>query len=58
VAQVVSRRPAFPGAAPSALSFDDEIDISVSYEKGLVIKALLAIALVLCVLAVRMFLSG
>jgi hypothetical protein len=56
--QVVRGRPAFPGAPPSALSFEDEIDAALSYEKGLAIKALMAIALVLLVLAVRVYFLG
>jgi hypothetical protein len=51
-------RPAFPGAPPSAPSFDDEIDAAVRYEKGLAVKALLAIALVALVLAVRVYFFG
>jgi hypothetical protein len=52
---VVPGRPAFPGAAPTAPSFDDEISAAVSYEKGLAVKALVAIALVLIVLSLRQF---
>jgi len=51
-------RAAFPGAPPSAPSFDDEIDDAVRYEKGLAVKALLAIALVALVLAVRVYFFG
>jgi hypothetical protein len=51
-------RAAFPGAPPSAPSFDDEIDAAVRYEKGLAVKALLAIALVALVLAVRVYFFG
>jgi hypothetical protein len=50
--------PAFPGAPPSAPSFADEIDAAVSYEKGLAVKALVAVALVLLVLAVRIYFLG
>jgi hypothetical protein len=58
LSQVVRGRPAFPGAPPSAPSFEDEIDAALSYEKGLAIKALMAIALVLLVLAVRVYFLG
>jgi len=51
-------RPAFPGAAPAAPSFDDEIGAAVSYEKGLAVKALLAIAIVAIVLVVRVYFFG
>jgi hypothetical protein len=51
-------RAAFPGAPPSAPSFDDEIADAVRYEKGLAVKALLAIALVALVLAVRVYFFG
>ena len=36
-------------------SFEDEIDSAISYEKGLAVKALAAIALVLVVLVVRFY---
>ena len=49
---------AFPGAPPSAPSFDDEVDADVRYEKGLAVKALLAIALVAAVLAFRVYFFG
>jgi hypothetical protein len=54
----VSDRPAFPGADPSTPSFDDEIRSAVRYEKGLAVKALLAIALVAVVLALRVYFFG
>ncbi len=45
---------AFPAAGPSAPSFADEINTAVSYEKSLVPRAVLALALVLLVLAIRL----
>jgi hypothetical protein len=51
-------RPAYPGAPRSAPSFDDEIHAAVRYEKGLMIKALLAIALVAAILAARVYFFG
>ncbi len=51
-------RAAFPGAPASAPSFDDEIDAAVRYEKGLAVKALLALALVALVLAFRVYFFG
>jgi hypothetical protein len=56
--QVIRGRLAFPAAALSAPSFDAEIDSAVSYEKGLAIKALLAIALVVLVLTLRVCFFG
>jgi hypothetical protein len=56
--QVTGVRPAIPGAPPSAPTFEDEIRTALSYEKGLAGKALVAIALVAVVLAVRFFLLG
>ncbi len=53
-----SRGQAFPGAALTAPSFDDEIDTALSYEKGLAVKALLALALVALVILVRMLFLG
>jgi hypothetical protein len=58
LAEVIPGRSAFPAAGPSAPSFDDEVRTAVSYEKGLAIKALLAIALVLLVLAFRVYFFG
>lgn len=58
LAEVVPGRSAFPAAGPSAPSFDDEVRTAVCYEKGLAIKALLAIALVLLVLAFRVYFFG
>lgn len=52
------RREAYPGAPASAASFDDEIDDAVRYEKGLAVKALLAIVLVALVLALRVYFFG
>jgi hypothetical protein len=49
---------AFPGALPSAPSFDHEIRDAVRYERGLAVKALLAIALVLLVLGLRVAFFG
>jgi hypothetical protein len=51
-------RLAFPGAPPAAPSFEQEVDTDVSYEKGLAVKALLAITLVLLVITVRVFFLG
>ena len=51
-------REAFPGAPPSAPSFDDEIHDAVRYEQGLAVKALLALALVAVVLALRVYFFG
>jgi hypothetical protein len=51
-------RPAFPGADPSAPSFDDEIRAAVRYERGLAVKAVLCIALVALVLTVRVYFFG
>jgi len=52
-----------PGAQPPAApatpaSFEDEIDAAISYEKGLTVKALVAIALVAVILALRVYFSG
>lgn len=55
---LVSRRAAFPGAPPSAPSYDEEIDTATEYERSLVGKALLAIAVVVLILAIRAFFSG
>jgi hypothetical protein len=44
--------------AVPALSFEDEIRVTVRYEKGLAVKALLAIALVAAVLAFRVYFFG
>jgi hypothetical protein len=55
---VVSRRAAFPGAPPSAPSYEEEIDTATQYERSLVGKALLAIAVVVLILAIRAFFSG
>jgi hypothetical protein len=53
-----SLRPAFGGAEPSAPSFEDEIRAAVSYERGLAAKAFLSIALVVVVLALRVYFFG
>jgi hypothetical protein len=58
LAQAARGRPAFPGAPPSAPCYEDEIRAAVSYEKGLAIKALLALAIVGAVLVVRIFFLG
>ena len=58
LSQAARGQPAFPGAPPSAPSFEKEVGAAVSYEKGLAVKALLAIALVLIVLAVRVYFLG
>jgi hypothetical protein len=44
--------------APPVLSFEDEIRVTVRYEKGLAVKALLSIALVAAVLAFRVYFFG
>jgi len=49
---------AYPGAPPSAPSFEDEIQHAVAYERGLAVKALLAIALVALVLVLRVSFFG
>jgi hypothetical protein len=49
---------AYPGAPPSAPSFEDEIHHAVAYERGLAVKALLAIALVALVLVLRVSFFG
>jgi len=55
---VVGRRAAFPGAPPSAPSFEEEIDTATKYERSLVGKALLAIAVCVLMVAIRAFFSG
>ena len=55
---VVSHRAAFPGAPPSAPSFEEEIDTATNYERSLVGKALLAIAVCVLIVAIRAFFSG
>jgi hypothetical protein len=54
----VGDAPPYPGAPASAPSFDDEIKAAVRYEKGLVVKAVVAIALVAVVLALRVYFFG
>jgi hypothetical protein len=39
-------------------SFDEEIRAAIRYERGIAVKALVAIALVLAVLAIRVWLPG
>jgi hypothetical protein len=56
--QAPGKRAAFPDADPTAPSFDDEIHAAVRYENGLAVKALLAIALVALVLALRVYFFG
>jgi hypothetical protein len=51
-------QPPYPGAPASAPSFDDEINAAVRYEKWLVVKAVVAIALVAAVLALRVYFFG
>ncbi|HEY7015324.1 MAG TPA: hypothetical protein VH480_21345 [Streptosporangiaceae bacterium] len=41
-----------------APSFEDEIRVTVRYERGLAVKALLSIALVAAVLAFRVYFFG
>ena len=55
---LVSRRAAFPGAPPSAPSFEEEIGTATKYERSLVGKALLAIAVCVLIVAIRAFFSG
>jgi hypothetical protein len=50
--------PAYPGAPPSAPSFEDEIEDAVEYERGLAVKALLALGLVALVLVLRVAFFG
>jgi hypothetical protein len=50
--------PAYPGAPPSAPSFEDEIQDAVEYERGLAVKALLALGLVALVLVLRVAFFG
>jgi hypothetical protein len=54
----VGRRAAFPGAPPSAPSFEEEIDTATKYERSLVGKALLAIAVCVLIVAIRAVFSG
>jgi hypothetical protein len=49
---------AYPGAPPSAPSFEDEIHHAIAYERGLAVKALLSIALVALVLVLRVAFFG
>jgi hypothetical protein len=49
---------AYPGAPPSAPSFEDEIHTDVEYERGLAVKALLSVALVALVLVLRVAFFG
>jgi hypothetical protein len=56
--QAPGGRLAFPGAPPSAPSYEDEIHAALFYEKGLAVKALLAVAIVGAVLVVRFFFLG
>lgn len=56
--QPPGERAAFPGAPPSAPSFEEEIHDAVEYERGLAVKALLAIALVALVLGLRVAFFG
>jgi len=51
-------RPAYPGAPASAPSFEDEIAAAVRYERGLAVKALVALYLVALVLAFRVYFFG
>jgi hypothetical protein len=49
---------AYPGAPPSAPSFEREIHDAVEYERGLAVKALLALCLVALVLVIRVAFFG
>ncbi len=42
----------------AAPSFDEEVASALSYEKGLAVKALLSLALVALVIALRMYFLG
>jgi hypothetical protein len=46
---------AYPDAPPEAPSFEEEIATATRYEKRLVLKALLAIALVAVALLIRFY---
>jgi len=56
--QPAGEQKAFPGAPPDAPSFEREIDDAVEYERGLAVKALLALVLVALVLVVRVAFFG
>jgi hypothetical protein len=56
--QPPAEQQAYPGAPPSAPSFEHEIRDAVEYERGLAVKALLALALVALVLVVRVSFFG
>ena len=56
--QPSGERAAYPGAPPSAPSFEDEIQDAVEYERGLAVKALLALCLVALVLVIRVAFFG
>jgi hypothetical protein len=56
--QPPAETPAYPGAPPSAPSFEDEIQDAVEYERGLAVKALLALCLVALVLVIRVAFFG
>jgi hypothetical protein len=58
LSQAAGGRLAFPGAPPSAPSYEDEIHAALFYEKVLAVKALLAVAIVGAVLLVRFFFLG
>lgn len=49
---------AYPGAPPTAPSFEHEIHDAVEYERGLAVKALLSLALVALVLVLRVAFLG
>jgi hypothetical protein len=51
----VGRGAKIPGAEVAAPSFDDEIDVAISFEKHLAGKTVLALALVLLVLGIRAY---
>jgi hypothetical protein len=46
---------AYPDAPPEAPSFEEEIETAIRYEQRLVLKALLAIALVAVALLIRFY---
>jgi len=56
--QPAGEEQAYPGAPPTAPSFEHEIRDAVEYERGLAVKALLALGLVALVLVLRVAFFG
>jgi hypothetical protein len=56
----VARPRAAPAPAPDAAAriFQEEIDDAISYEKGLAVKGLIALALVALVIVIRVLFLG